>query len=70
MQEDRLVHEDLTASVEVLRKLSSLGSSERPASISSGEPKRRTSASGLFRKGYDPTAEEEPLEQAAASSRR
>jgi histidine ammonia-lyase len=71
MQEDRLVHEDLTASVEVLKKLRSLGSSQRPAaSISSAEPKRRTSASGLFRKGYDPNAEEEPVEQAAASSRR
>jgi len=71
LREDRLVREDLTATVEALRTLSSLDAPVRaPASIPGKRPKRATSSSGLYRKGYEPNEEEEPLEQAAASSRR
>ena len=76
LREDRLVHEDLTTSVEALRKLGSsvVAAPERTPVVTSTLPtKRATSSSGLYRKGYEPIveeAEEEEFEKAAASSRR
>jgi histidine ammonia-lyase len=75
LREDRLVHPDLTASVHALRTMTSFGHVERFAAMPADEitppPRRKASASGLYRKGVDGFPEDEPvMEKAAASSRR
>jgi histidine ammonia-lyase len=69
LREDRLVHADLTATVEVMRRMASLGGDALPASSAEkDESHRRTSA--IFLKAAAVAAEDEPLEEVAAGSRR
>ncbi|HEX6272807.1 MAG TPA: aromatic amino acid ammonia-lyase [Polyangiaceae bacterium] len=71
LREDRLVHEDLGATVDALRRLSSTAAPTLLAVAPSNErPKRATASSGLYRKSYEPGAEDEEYDKAAASSRR
>ncbi|HEY3494932.1 MAG TPA: aromatic amino acid ammonia-lyase [Polyangiaceae bacterium] len=73
LREDRLVHQDLTATVGALRSMRSLsGATARVAQVTTNEePKKKLSASsGLYRKAGVEPVEEEPMEKAAASSRR
>jgi histidine ammonia-lyase len=68
LREDRLVHQDLTATVGALRTMRSFGGSGRsaPATSSDGAPKR---GSGVFLKS-DPVAEESSLEELVAGLRK
>ena len=69
LREDRLVHADLTATVETMRRMVSLGGHEPQLSkIEADEPARRTSA--VFLKAAAIAADEAPLEEAAVGSRR
>jgi histidine ammonia-lyase len=71
LREDRMVHEDLVASIAALRTMHAFGSSPDVASIdsnSSAEAKRSTSASGFFRvSGTDSVS---VVDKASAGSRR
>jgi histidine ammonia-lyase len=68
LREDRLVHEDLLATVAALRTMRSFGGSGRPMSNETAGGTKR--ASGVYLKS-DPVAEDElPLAEAAASSRK
>jgi phenylalanine ammonia-lyase len=71
LREDRLVHEDLVATVDAMRRMNSPAAPASVAAVPSSErAKRATASSGLYRKGYEPGAEDEDYEKAAASSRR
>jgi len=67
LREDRLVHADLTATVEAMRRMVSLGG-QGAAAETTEEPPRRTSA--IFLKADAVEPEEPPLEDAAAGSRK
>lgn len=67
MREDRLVHTDLTATAEVMRRMISLGAQE-PAPTRRAEPQRRTSA--IFLKADPLEPDEAPLSEAVGSSRK
>lgn len=67
LREDRLVHADLTATVETMRRMVSLGGHE-PA-VANDESARRTSAVFLKATPQEPL-EEPAVEEAAAGSRR
>ncbi|HVJ16274.1 MAG TPA: aromatic amino acid ammonia-lyase, partial [Polyangiaceae bacterium] len=66
LREDRLVHADLTATVETMRRMVSLGG-HGPA-MAKDEPARRTSAVFLKATPHGPV-EELPLEEAATGSK-
>ena len=69
LREDRLVHADLTATVEVMRRMASLGGHEPPASnVAKDEPQKRTSA--VFLKAVAVAADDPQVEEAALGSRR
>jgi histidine ammonia-lyase len=65
LREDRLVHSDLIATVETMRRMVSLGGQE--PSVANEEPAKRTSA--VFLKATPQGLSEEPIEEAAASRR-
>jgi hypothetical protein len=68
LREDRLVHEDLVATVEVMQRMALLGGEEPLAAGGSGsEPTRRTSA--VFLKADAIQPDEPPLEAGAGSRR-
>jgi histidine ammonia-lyase len=67
LREDRLVHNDLTATAETLRRMVTLGGHE-PAAAQSAEPERRTSA--IFLKADAVEPDEVLLEEAVGSSRK
>ena len=67
LREDRLVHADLVATVEAMQRMVSLGGPEHVTA--NDQPRRRTSS--VFLKGTPhELAEEPPLEETAAGSRR
>lgn len=67
LREDRLVHNDLVASAETMRRMVTLGAQE-PAAREQPAPQRRTSA--IFLKVDAIEADEGLLEEAAGSSRK
>lgn len=68
LREDRLVHEDLVATVDVMQRMALLGGEEPHAAGGNGsEPTRRTSA--VFRKAEAIQPDEPPLEAGAGSKR-
>jgi phenylalanine ammonia-lyase len=71
LREDRLVHGDLIATVDVMRRMTSLGRAEpaaAPAAKDEPEPTRHTSA--VFLKAQPVSAEDIPQEEAAGGARR
>ena len=68
LREDRLVHADLTATVDVMRRMVSLGGQSATEAAERPEPARRTSA--IFLKADAVPTDEEALDEAAAGSRK
>lgn|SRR6185369_15655377 len=67
LREDRLVHNDLTATAETMRRMVTLGAQE-PVPAQPAEPARRTSA--IFLKAEVVALDETALEEAVGSSRK
>ncbi|HEX2670666.1 MAG TPA: aromatic amino acid lyase, partial [Polyangiaceae bacterium] len=67
LREDRLVHNDLVATAETMRRMVTLGAQE-PAPVQTAEPPRRTSA--IFLKAEAIELDETALEEAVGSSRK
>jgi len=67
LREDRLVHNDLMATAEIMGRMVTLGAQE-PVPAQSPEPQRRTSA--IFLKAEAIELDEPALEEAAGSSRK